>query len=104
MGPISHLSIQGFVIYSSQLVTGASYAGGMHAGGMHRFWLSFLLGEHVETTMCLHGEIRKCTWQWGLLFPSLYHILKFASVSLGTDFSIMSQSSAISLVCDGSIR
>ena len=39
-----------------------------------------------------------------LLFPILYHILKFISVSLGTDLSIMRQSSVNSLVCDGSIR
>ena len=39
-----------------------------------------------------------------LLFPILYHILKFISVSLGTDLSIVRQSSVNSLVCDGSTR
>ena len=47
---------------SSQLVLSAS-----HAGGKHRFWFSWLLGEHVETTMCAYGEIRQCTWQCQLL-------------------------------------
>ena len=41
-GPIPHLIIQGWVIYLSQLVLGASYG-----GGKHRLWLSLLLGEHV---------------------------------------------------------
>ena len=40
-------SIQWWAISSSQLVLSASYA-----GGKHRFWLSLLLGGHVETTMC----------------------------------------------------
>ena len=26
----------------------------------HRFWFSLVLGEHVETTMCVSGEIRQC--------------------------------------------
>ena len=30
-------------------------------------FLNLLLGGHVETTMCVYGEIRQCTWQCKLL-------------------------------------
>ena len=50
------------IISSSQLVLSAGYA-----GGKHRFWLSLLLGGHVETTMRAYGEIRQCTWECQIL-------------------------------------
>ena len=40
----------------------------------------------------------------GAVVPNPVSYLKVNSVSLGTDFSIMRQPSAISLVCDGSSR
>ena len=55
------------------------------------------------------GDTQQLALMWieghkPLLFPILYHILKFISVSLGKDLSKMRQSSVNSLVCDGSIR
>ena len=52
------------------------------------------------------GDTQQLALMWmevhkPLLFPILYHILKFISASLGTDLSIMRQSSVNSLVCDG---
>ena len=58
------------------------------------FGASYAGGKHIS-----HIEGHKPP-----LFPILYHILKFISVSLGTDLSMMRQSSVNSLVCDGSIR
>ena len=60
--PCHTSSTQWWIISSSQLVLRASYA-----GGKHRVWLALLLGGHVETTMCVYGEIRQCTWQCQLL-------------------------------------
>ena len=99
VGPIPHLSIQGFVNSSSQLVLGASYAGGKH-NVLAFFSAWWTCGDHNVSSW----RNTLVYLAVGLLFPILYHILKFISVSLGTDFSIMRQSSAISLMCDGSTR
>ena len=112
------------------LVFGASYAGGKHRlehvdttmyfyEEIHQCtynwqWKLLLVWLTVSRLGDIHwrliaGDTQQLALMWmeghkPLLFPILYHILKFISVSLGKDLSIMRQSSVNSLVCDGSIR
>ena len=111
-------------------MSGASYAGGKHR--LEHVDTTMYLYEEIRQCTCnwqlklllvwltvsrvgdIHwrcivGDTQQLALMWmeghkPLLFPILYHILKFISVSLGTDLSIMRQSSVNSLVCDGSIR
>ena len=111
-------------------VFGASYAGGKHRlehvdttmyfyEEIHQCtcnwqWKLLLVWLTVSRLGDIHwrliaGDTQQLALMWmeghkPLLFPILYHILKFISVSLGKDLSIMRQSSVNSLVCDGSIR
>ena len=110
------------------LVPGASYGGGKHRlehvdTTMYYYgeicqcnwqWKLMLVWLTVSCVGNIHwrliaGDTQQLALLWmeghkPLLFPILYHILKFISVGLGTDVSIMRQSSVNSLVCDGSIR
>ena len=74
-------------------------------------WKLLLVWLTVSSVGYIHlrliaGDTQQLALMWmeghkPLLFPILYHILKFISVSLGADVSIMRQSSVNSLVCDG---
>ena len=112
------------------LVFGASYSGGKHRlehvdttmyfyEEIHQCtcnwqWKLLLVWLTVSRLGDIHwrliaGDTQQLALMWmeghkPLLFPILYHILKFISVSLGKDLSILRQSSVNSLVCDGSIR
>ena len=78
---------------------------------MKRYTSVHVIGSRLGDIhwILIAGDTQQLALMWmeghkPLLFPILYHILKFISVSLGKDLSIMRQSYVNSLVCDGSIR
>ena len=120
-GPISYLIIQGWIISWCLESTGLSmwiprciFYGEIRQCTCNWQWKLLLVWLTVCRVADIHwrliaGDMQQLALMWmeghnQLLFPILYHILKFISVSLGTDLSIMRQSSVNSLVCDGSIR